>query len=79
MFLFVICIMRLVMCVWIGTNNKKKHEKSALEATILELNIKKSKIEASILAIFTDGSSGGSTISSLEGNSQSGNAFGGRA
>ena len=60
------------------TNNKKKHEKSALEATILELNIKKSKLEASILAIFTDGSSGGSTISSLGGNSQAGIAFRGR-
>ena len=49
--------------------NKKKREKSALEATILELTIKKSKIEASISAIVTDRSSGGSTISSLEGNS----------
>ena len=34
--------------------NKKKREKSALEATILELAIKKSKIEASISAIVTD-------------------------
>ena len=59
--------------------NKKKREKSAIEATILELTIKKSKIEASILAIVTDRSSGGSTISSLGGNSKYGNAFGGCA
>ena len=58
--------------------NKKKREKSALEATIFELNIKKSKIEASILDIVTNGSSGRSTISSLGGNSQAANAFGGR-
>ena len=50
-----------------------------LEATILELTIKKSKIEASISAIVTDGSSGRSTISLLGVNSQAGNAFGGRA
>ena len=36
--------------------NKNKLEKSALEDTISELNIKKSKIEASISAILTDGS-----------------------
>ena len=59
--------------------NKKKREKSALEATILELTTKKSKIEASISAIVPDGSSGGSTISSLGGNGQDGNDFGGRA
>ena len=59
--------------------NKKKREKSALEATISELNIKRFKIEASILAIVTDGSSGVSTISSLGGNRQAGNAFGGSA
>ena len=57
---------------------KTKHEKSALEAPILELNIKKSKIEASILAIVTDGLSGRSTIISLGGNSQAGNTFGRR-
>ena len=59
--------------------NKKKREKSALEATILDLNIKKSKIEASILAIVTDRSSGGSTISSPGGNRKTWNAFGGCA
>ena len=48
---------------------KKKREKSALEDTISEITIKKS----------TNGSSGGSTISSFGGNSQAGNAFGGRA
>ena len=58
--------------------NKKKRKKSALEATISELNIKKSKIEASISAIVTDGSSVRSTISSLGGNIQAGNAFRGR-
>ena len=56
--------------------NKKNREKSVLEATILELTIKKSKIEASISAIVTNRSSGGSTISSLGGNRQAGNAFG---
>ena len=60
-------------------SNKKKREKSELEATISELTIKKSKIEASILAIVTDRSSRRSTISSLGGNIQAGNAFGGRA
>ena len=59
--------------------NKKKREKLALEATILELTIKKSKIEASISAIVTNGSSEGSTISSFGGNSQAGNALGGHA
>ena len=54
-------------------------ENSALEATISELTTKKSKIEVSILAIVTDGSSGWSTISSLRGNSQAGNALEGRA
>ena len=44
----------------------------------MNLTIKKSKIEASILAIVTNGSSGGSAISSLGGNSQAGNDFGGR-
>ena len=58
---------------------KKKREKSALEATILELTIKKSKIEAFISAIVINGLSGGLTISSLVGSSQTGNAFGGRA
>ena len=43
----------------IENNEKKRSEKSALEATILELNIKKSKIEATILAIVTYGSLGG--------------------
>ena len=55
--------------------NKKKRENSALEATILELPIEKFKIEAYISAIVTNGSSGGSTIISLGGNSQAGNAF----
>ena len=50
-----------------------------LEATISELTINKFKIEASISAIVTNGSSGGSIIRSLGGNSQAGNAFGGRA
>ena len=54
-------------------------EGNSLEATISELNIKKSKIEASISAIVTDGSSGRSTISSLGGNSQDRNAFRGGA
>ena len=56
-----------------------KREKSALEATILELTVKKSKIEAFISARATNGSLGGSNISSLGGNSQVGNAFWGRA
>ena len=59
--------------------NKKKCEKSALEDTISEINIKKFKIEASISAIVTNRSSGGSTIRSLGGKIQAGNAFGGRA
>ena len=46
-----------------------------LGGTISEINIKKSKIEASILAIVNNGSSGRSTISSLGGNSQAGNAL----
>ena len=58
--------------------NKNNCEKSALEATILELDIKKSKIESSISAIVTNGSLGRSTISSLWGNIQAGTALGGR-
>ena len=58
--------------------NKKKREKSALEATISDLTINKSKIESSISTIVTYSSSGGSTISSLGGSSQAGNVFGGR-
>ena len=39
--------------------NKKKREKSEVEDNILELTIKKSQMEASISAIFTEGSLGG--------------------
>ena len=45
--------------VLIEKNEKKKREKSALEATISELTIKKSRIEASISTIVTNGSSWG--------------------
>ena len=58
---------------------QQNREKSALEATISELTIKKSKMEASISAIVNEGSSGGYAISSLGGNRNVGNAFGGRA
>ena len=50
-----------------------------MEASILDFLMFSSEIVASISSIVTDGSSGGSTIISVGGNSQDGNAFVGRA
>ena len=57
--------------------DKNKREKSALEATISELNIKKSKIEASVLVIVTNGSSGGQPLAHWEETSRLGMPLGG--